>query len=369
MSPTAHPTRRLATLLASVAAFALGGGLMAGLPWFVGVSWHAIGADVAGVPLPLLGGLVVLWFAGLLVHLPVLQAAMPGLGMRQALRLNLSGSAISNIFPVGGPAGMGLGYAMARSWGFNREAFTSYTVTTNLWNAVGKFTVGLAVLAVAALLDVGLPSALGVIVLSASVFMAAAAGVVLMTFRTEKATATAGGLLDRLHRAVRPHSASDMWSTWLLASRRELATSVRRGWKVMTAGVLTYLTMQAALLFACLSVVGAGTSVSVVAIAFAFERLISLAPITPGATGMAELGTVAALHSFGVDPVTAAAGVLLYRTLMFAVEIPIGGMLTLQWLRSRRRSHAIDPTDPLCGPYTDASPRGPAASLMSTTAA
>jgi putative heme transporter len=369
MSPATQKPRRLTTCLASMAAIGFGGGLMAALPRFVGVSWHAIGADVASVPLPLLGGLLLLWFAGLVVHLPVLMAAMPGLGARQALRLNLSGSAISNLVPVGGPAGMGLGYAMARSWGFKREAFTCYTVTTNLWNSVGKFTVGLVVLAVASLLDVGLPSALGVIVLSATTFMAVAAGVVVMTFRTERTTVRAGGLLDRLHQALRPHTASDTWSVWLLASRRELGTCVRRGWKVMTAGVLTYLAMQAGLLLACLSAVGAGASVWVVAIAFAIERLISLAPITPGATGMAELGTVAALHSFGVDPVSAAAGVVLYRTLMFAVEIPIGGALTLQWLRGRQRQHSIEPTEPLPGPSAGAVSSGSATTLMSTTAA
>jgi uncharacterized protein (TIRG00374 family) len=106
----------------------------------------------------------------------------------------------------------------------------------------------------------------------------------------------------------------------------------------MSVGVLTYLVLQALLLAACLAAVGAGATLPVVAVAFAIERLISLAPFTPGAAGVAELGTVAALHSFGVDPVAAAAGVLLYRILMFALEIPVGGLLALVWVR-RRRTH------------------------------
>ncbi|MFL6156384.1 MAG: flippase-like domain-containing protein, partial [Marmoricola sp.] len=118
--------------------------------------------------------------------------------------------------------------------------------------------------------------------------------------------------------------------------RAELVRAVRGGWRRMSAGVLLYLTLQAALLFACLAAVGAGAPVTVVLIACAIDRLISLAPITPGASGVAELGTVAALHSFGVDPVHAAAGVLLYRILMFAVEIPVGGAIAIGWLRSNR---------------------------------
>jgi uncharacterized membrane protein YbhN (UPF0104 family) len=75
-----------------------------------------------------------------------------------------------------------------------------------------------------------------------------------------------------------------------------------------------------------------------VAITFAIERLISLAPITPGAAGVAEVGAVAALTSLGVDPVSATAGVLLYRILMFAIDIPVGGLLAANWLLQNRRT-------------------------------
>jgi uncharacterized membrane protein YbhN (UPF0104 family) len=368
MSTTPRDRRAITTALASLAVVGLGGSLIVSLPWFLGVSWAAVVANLASVPLLALVGLSALWFAGLLVHVRVLMAAMPGLRARQALRLNLSGSAISNIVPVGGPAGMGLGYAMARSWGFTPEAFAAYTVTTNLWNALAKFMMGLGVLAAAALFGVGLPTGLGAIVLSASAFMALAAGVVALTFRTEQATLTAGRLLDRLHLALRPDGVSKAGSTWLLSARTELAACVRRGWKTMTAGVATYLVMQAALLMACLAAVGASATVPVVAVAFAIERLISLAPITPGAAGVAELGTVAALHFFGVDPVHGAAGVLLYRTLMFAVEIPIGGALAVHWVRSTRANRSVTPTGSLA-PRASVDSRAAGSDLVTGAAA
>ena len=105
---------------------------------------------------------------------------------------------------------------------------------------------------------------------------------------------------------------------------------------LVIGGVLLYLLLQATLLGACLVAVGAGAGIAAVAVAFAIERLISLAPVTPGAAGVAELGTVAALHFFGIDPVAAAAGVLLYRILVFAIEIPVGGLVALVWWRRRR---------------------------------
>lgn len=338
MAEVGNRSRRWAPLVTSSVVGALGIGLVAALPHFVGATWTAIGGNLATVSLPVLVGLAGLWFLGLLVHVPVLRAAMPGLGVRQALALNLSGSAVSNVLPVGGPAGMGLGYAMARSWGFPSDRFASFTVATNLWNAVGKFVVSMLILAAAAVLGVGLPSGLGAAVLGATVFMSVIAVGAVATFRTEAATASAGRRFDALLRRVRRTAEPDVCRSWLVRSRRELVATVRDGWTRMTVGVLLYLVLQALLLHACLGAVGARAGFAVVAVAFAIERLISLAPITPGAAGVAELGTVAALTSFGIDPVLAAAAVLLYRILMFALEIPVGGAIALVWFLRKRRT-------------------------------
>jgi hypothetical protein len=200
---------------------------------------------------------------------------------------------------------------------------------------------GVGVLGIAAALDTRLPGGVGPALAAASAFMAVTAAITVGTFRSEHSTARAGRLLDALARRVRPRAATGGACTWLLHTRRELLDAVRTGWRRMSLGVLGYLALQAALLVACLAAVGAGAPVSVVLIAFAVERLISLAPITPGAAGVAELGTVAALHTFGVDPVSAAAGVLLYRILVFAVEIPVGGALALVWLHRSRRTAPV----------------------------
>ena len=327
---------RWVSILVSLVVMALATVLVAALPQLVGATWGAIGLSLSAVPVITLVALVALWFVGLLVHVPVMIAAMPGLRPRQALTLNLSGSAVSNVLPFGGPAGMGLGYAMARSWGFGADRFASFTVSINLWNALGKFAASLVILAAAGAFGLEMPSGLGPIVLSATIFMTVAAGAGVLVFRSERSTGACGRLLDRLVHRARPHATPGACLRWLLDSRRELAIAVRRGWRTMSIGVLAYLVLQATLLGACLAAVGSGATIPVIAVAFAIERLISLAPFTPGAAGVAELGTVAALHSFGVDPVPAAAGVLLYRILMFALEIPVGGVLAFVWARRRR---------------------------------
>jgi hypothetical protein len=67
-----------------------------------------------------------------------------------------------------------------------------------------------------------------------------------------------------------------------------------------------------------------------------------MAVITPGATGLVEMGMTGTLVAFGVDPATAAAGVLLYRAFIIGLEIPVGGTALLWWLiRTRRARRAV----------------------------
>jgi uncharacterized membrane protein YbhN (UPF0104 family) len=77
---------------------------------------------------------------------------------------------------------------------------------------------------------------------------------------------------------------------------------------------------------------------------FAFVRLISAFPITPGGVGLVELGYIGGLYLAGKDhtnvpldvfkaQVTAAA--LLFRALTFGAQIPLGGLTYLIWQRKK----------------------------------
>ena len=75
---------------------------------------------------------------------------------------------------------------------------------------------------------------------------------------------------------------------------------------------------------------------SVVLAAFAVERILSMVVITPGATGVVEVGMTGVLVALGVDPTMSAAGVLLSRAFTFGMEIPVGGLSMLAWSLTRR---------------------------------
>ena len=104
--------------------------------------------------------------------------------------------------------------------------------------------------------------------------------------------------------------------------------------------MVAYLASLALLLWGCLTVTGTGLSPAAVLVAFAAERLLTLAGLTPGGAGIVEAGLAGVLVALGGDPVASVAGVLLYRVFTFFIEIPVGGVGLLAWLWARRRGLA-----------------------------
>lgn len=106
-------------------------------------------------------------------------------------------------------------------------------------------------------------------------------------------------------------------------------------WVHLTLGKVGYAALQATLLWICLRLVDAHPGIAIVFGAFAVERVLSLAVISPAATGLVELGMTGFLVAFAVDPTQAAAGVVLYRIFVVGMEVPVGGLMLLWWIGAR----------------------------------
>ena len=157
-----------------------------------------------------------LWATGLFVYSFVLTAALPGLSRQRALNLNLTGSAVANVLPFGGAAGMSLNYLMMRSWGFSTAGFSAYTLITNVWSVLLKLA--LPAVALTALLvsgehvtetvrwtGLGAAAVLGLVVLVLVAGLATPAAAV-------RATSVVAPLVARASRLVRRPVSSARWS-------------------------------------------------------------------------------------------------------------------------------------------------------------
>ncbi|WP_432840747.1 lysylphosphatidylglycerol synthase transmembrane domain-containing protein [Dactylosporangium sp. CA-092794] len=324
-------------LLAAGAAVAVWAGLHASS---VGASWSSAWQLIAGLRWQWLVGLGVVWFAGLCVHTVVLTAAMPGLSHRRALTLNLSGSAVANVLPLGGVAGTALNLGMVRSWGHSGRDFARFFVVSKASDLIAKLLTPLVAVAALVLWDVVAPGRHSALWLVGGV-VSAVAGALVMTAVAGRAgpllrvVTLAERLLGRggRRRGPRPVLGWTATVTELLAGTDRL---VRRRWAALSGGMAGYWLSQGALLWLCTMLVGLRLPVPVIFAGLVMERLLTLAAITPGGAGLVETGTIAVLISLGADPSRALAGVLLYRAFVFLAEIPVGGLALVAWLFTRR---------------------------------
>jgi uncharacterized protein (TIRG00374 family) len=81
---------------------------------------------------------------------------------------------------------------------------------------------------------------------------------------------------------------------------------------------------------------------------FAFARLLTAIPLTPGGVGLVDVALIAGLAGAGGARAEVAAAVLVYRALTYVLPIPVGLACYLFWKRNhswRRAPGAAPRTD------------------------
>lgn len=272
----------------------------------------------------------------------VMVAAMPGLAYRQAAVVNQASTAISNTLPGGGAIGVGVTYAMYTSWGFSRGQITRSVLVSGVWNTFMKLGLPLVALALLAIAGDVSPALVVAAVLGVGVL-----GAVIVVFslilRSDALARRVGSLLGRIVSRLlalvrRPQMTG--WGEAAVSFRFDTIDLLRSHWFGLTAASLvSHLSLFLVLLTALRHVGIAEEDLSWVTVlaAYAFVRLISALPITPGGVGVVELGYVAALTvGFGDDlSAKVVAAVLVFRFLTYFLPIPAGAAAYGYWRANR----------------------------------
>ena len=284
-------------------------------------------------------------------------AVLPSLRLREAAAVNLSSNAVANTLPAGGALGMGVSWAMLSSWGVGTEEYVLYTLLSGIWNVFARL--GLPVLAVLGLLTVTRPDA--VLITSAAVglgLLAAAAAGLGLLLRSERFALSADHVLQHAAatacRLARREAPSRIAGSLTGFRSRAAGLLAARGWRITVTTAAAQLILWLVLL-ACLR--GTGLSQAQVSwqtslAAYAFVRLLTVLPLTPGGLGITELGLVGVLAA-GASPHTTAqvtAAVLLYRAVTYLPPIPLGVAAFLVWRHAPALLHPAP---------ADAAPAGP----------
>ena len=315
------------------------------LPRVTGTRWSQIGTALAGLNAGDVVVLTAVWLAGLWCYTFMLTASLPGLTHTQAITVNTTGSAVSNLVPFGGAVGLALTLAMVRSWGFRSGVFALSAVVTGIWNVLGKLTLPLlGLLGLLASGDVAtgrLADAAAVAAVLLAIALALLGGALasegISVSIGRRAQATGQSVL----RMVRSRRQLD-WADAVPRQRRQVIGLVRSGWLPMSLGLIGFLGAQACLLYLILLMLGSTLGPFEVFAGFAFGRMLTIVVITPGGVGIAETGAAGLLTALGGDPAICASAVLLFSGFVFFLEFPAGAVGYLVWLTRRswrRPSH------------------------------
>ncbi|MEO3785409.1 lysylphosphatidylglycerol synthase domain-containing protein [Actinocorallia sp. B10E7] len=323
--------------LLSALSLAFGAVLVALMPRLVGANWSAVWHSLSGLDPGTLVLLFGLWALGLWAYTYVLTGSLPGLGHGRAFMLNAAGSAVSDLLPLGGAAGVAVTFTMARTWGFSNAAVTVSTLVSGVWNIFGRLL--LPAVGIGALLLVGqapdrrLAFAAG----TAALLLLAVALLLAGSLRWEWAARTLDAWLERLAGRLprRPARLLRALGGSLLRIRELTLDVLRESWLFLTLGMTGYLLLQGVLFHACMWAVGDTLRLAETIAVFALNRALTSVVLTPGGTGVTETGTAALLVYFGLDAPAAAASVLLYSFFTFLIEIPVGGVVWAYWLGRR----------------------------------
>jgi uncharacterized protein (TIRG00374 family) len=268
----------------------------------------------------------------------VMMASLPGSNVWQAMKVNQISTAVANTMPGGGAIGIGITYGMYTAYGFSKSEIALSVLVSGIWNNFVKL--GMPVLALALLATQGdagaaslTASLAGVGVLAGAVCLFAL--VLKSDHLARRIGQRLGIILSFFRRLVRKPPVTTMGDS-VAGFRRDAIGLIRRRWIWLSlATLVSHLSLYLVLLLALRHVGVSESQVSwaEVLAAFAFVRLISALPITPGGLGVVELGLTAALISAGGNEAEVAASVLVYRALTYLLPIPIGMALYLKWRR------------------------------------
>jgi putative heme transporter len=297
-------------------------------------------------------GLLAVW--NLCTYAFVWMAVTPELSFWRAMVMTQATTAVANTVPGGSAIGIGMTYAMLGSWGYSRSRSTTAVLVSGVWNSFIKL--GMPVLALALVaLQGGATGGRVVAALLGIAGLVAAIMVFALMLRSEEQARRFGVLAGRVASRLlgwvrRPPVAG--WELATVKFRARTIGLVERRWVAITVtSLVSHLSLYLVLLVALrdVGVSDAEVGWAEVLAVFAFARLATAIPLTPGGLGFVEGVLVTGLVGAGGDPEQVAAAVVVYRALTWALPILVGIGCYLWWRRSSMRPAPVTAGGPPVG--------------------
>jgi putative heme transporter len=276
----------------------------------------------------------------------VWMSVTPGLSFWHGMQMTQSTTAVANTVPGGSAIGIGMTYSMLGGWGYSRSRATTAVLVSGVWNSFIKL--GMPVLAVALVALQG--GATGGRVTAALLGIAGLVGsitVFALILRSEEVARRFGLLAGRVASRVLGLLRRPPVHGWELATvkfRGRTIDLVGRRWASITGtSLVSHLSLYLVLLVALrdVGVSDAQVGWAEVLAVFAFARLATAIPFTPGGVGFVEAVLIAGMTAAGGDRAEVTAAVLVYRALTWGLPIVVGVACYLWWRRRALRPEPV----------------------------
>ena len=278
----------------------------------------------------------------------VWMSVTPGLGFWRAMVMTQSTTAVTNTIPGGSAVGVAMTYQILGSYGYSGSRISVAVLVSGVWNAFAKLALPVLALALVALQG-GASAARVTAALLGIAGLVAAIIVFALMLRSEEQARRFGLLAGRVASRLRRLVGRGPVSGWELATvkfRTRTLDLLEHGWGPITAATLvSHLSLYLVLLVTLrqVGVSNAEVGWAEVLAVFAFARLATAIPFTPGGAGVVEAVLIAGLVAAGGDREQVTAAVLVFRALTWALPILVGVACYLWW---RRRSFVPSDTAP-----------------------
>ena len=303
-------------------------------------AWVAV-QEMSTVALVLL---LVMTVVNIVVYVWPYQASLPGMKYGPGFVVRQTSFMISNVIPAGGAFGLAIQYAMLGSYGYAAAETTAAIGITSTWNTF--VTLSLPVFGVIALIAIGQGqntayalAGIGLVAILAIV------GVFAVIFKSEASARRLGAFGDRLMKRlfgiVKKEPGFGV-TDWVVHFRNSTVDIITSRWLQITVTNYFQQFMQFLILWAAVYAIQGGSSAPVTFVeafvAYAFGRLASFVPVTPGGLGTVDAAIAGILGAFGAASGDALASVMVWRALTYFPQVFIGGGTFLFWRRQQSKT-------------------------------
>lgn len=269
-------------------------------------------------------------------------AALPGSNLWQAMKVNGASTAIANTIPGGGALGIGVTYGMYISYGFSQASVARAVLVTGIWNNFVKLGMPIVALVLLALHGGATRATLVASIVGLAALATAIVLFGLILYResfAQRIGSWIGKVRDATLRRFHREPGRDLAEA-TTRFRRDTIDLLSKRWVPLTlATLISHISLFIVLLMSLrhVGVSNAEVPWQEVLATFAFVRLITALPITPGGLGVVELGYSAALVTAGGGRAEVVAGILVFRAFTYVLPIPWGIAMYLRWRQGAER--------------------------------